>query len=52
MLTDVGAEVNAQGRHYSNVLQAASSKGHEKVVQMLMDAGVDFEQHWSASRAV
>jgi hypothetical protein len=27
--------------HYCNALQAASSENHEKVVQMLIDAGVD-----------
>jgi ankyrin repeat protein len=36
---DAKAEVNAQGGDYGNVLQAASAKGHDKVVQMLMVAG-------------
>jgi hypothetical protein len=34
-LLDEGAEVNAQGGGYGNALQAASSRGHEKVVQIL-----------------
>jgi hypothetical protein len=33
--------VNAQGGHYGNALQAASVEGHEKVVQMLLNAGAD-----------
>ena len=33
------ADVNAQGGLYGNALQAASVRGHEKVAQMLMDAG-------------
>jgi ankyrin repeat protein len=41
MLLDEGAEVNAQGGHYGNVLQAASSGGHEKVVQMLLNKGAE-----------
>ena len=36
-----GAEVNAQGGHFGNALQAASSLGQEKVVQMLLDAGAE-----------
>ena len=35
------ANINAQGGYYGNVLQAASLRGHEKVVQMLMDAGAE-----------
>jgi len=35
------AKVNAEGGDYSNALQAASREGHEKVVQMLIDAGAD-----------
>jgi hypothetical protein len=33
--------VNAQGGGYGNALQAASSEGHEEVVQMLLDQGAD-----------
>ncbi|KAH7268752.1 hypothetical protein B0J15DRAFT_441888 [Fusarium solani] len=34
-----GADVNAQGGHFSNALQAASSGGHLEVVQLLLDEG-------------
>ena len=33
--------VNVQGGFFGNALQAASSEGHDKVVQMLLDAGAD-----------
>jgi ankyrin repeat domain-containing protein 50 len=33
--------VNAQGGAYGNALQAASFKGHDKIVRMLIDAGAD-----------
>ncbi len=33
MLMDAGADMNAQGGRYGNVLQAASVEGHDKVVQ-------------------
>jgi len=39
ILIDVGADVNARGGYYGNALQAASTRGHEKVVQILIDAG-------------
>lgn len=41
MLLEKGADVNAQGSFYSNVLQAASFRGHETVVQMLLEKGAD-----------
>ena len=41
MLLDKGADVNAQGGWYGNALQAASSRGHEKVVQILLDKGAE-----------
>jgi hypothetical protein len=41
MLMDAGADVNAQGGRYGNALQAASVKGHDKMVQMLTDAKAD-----------
>ncbi|KAI1595117.1 Arp Ankyrin repeat [Pyrenophora tritici-repentis] len=41
MLLDAGADVNAQGGHYGNALQAASTEGHEQVVKMLLDAGAE-----------
>ena len=38
-LLDKDAEVNAQGGYYSNALQAASVRGHEQIVKMLLNAG-------------
>ncbi|KAM0708540.1 hypothetical protein Q7P35_005192 [Cladosporium inversicolor] len=40
-LLDKGADVNAQGREYSNALQAASARGHNEIVQQLLDKGAD-----------
>ncbi|KAK5045846.1 hypothetical protein LTR84_008939 [Exophiala bonariae] len=37
------ADVNAQGGEYGNALVAASSRGYEKVVQMLLDHGADVD---------
>ena len=34
-------DINAQGGHYGNALQAASSRGHNQIVQMLLDKGAD-----------
>jgi hypothetical protein len=39
MLLDKGAEVNAQGGHFGNALEAASSGGHEAVVRLLRGKG-------------
>ncbi|KAH8714820.1 ankyrin repeat-containing domain protein [Phaeosphaeriaceae sp. PMI808] len=36
-----GADVNAQGGHYRNALQAASLQGHEQIVKLLIDGGAD-----------
>jgi ankyrin repeat protein len=41
LLLDKSAEVNAQGGHYGNALQAASFGGHEQVVKMLLDNRAD-----------
>jgi hypothetical protein len=41
MLLNVGADVHAQREYYGNALQAVSYHGHEKVVQMLVNAGAD-----------
>ncbi|KAI0569994.1 ankyrin repeat domain-containing protein, partial [Pyrenophora tritici-repentis] len=43
-LLDAGADVNAQGGHFSNALQAASEGGHEQVVKALLDAGAHQRQ--------
>jgi ankyrin repeat protein len=45
ILIDAGADVNAQGGEYGNALQAASAEGHDKVVQMLMNAGAVERAH-------
>jgi ankyrin repeat protein len=39
LLVDKGADVNAQGGVHSNALQAASLRGHEQVVKLLVDKG-------------
>ncbi|CAG8882698.1 unnamed protein product, partial [Penicillium egyptiacum] len=36
-----GADANAQGGQYGNALQAACSKGHDKIAQMLLERGAD-----------
>jgi len=38
-LLEKGAEINAQGRHFGNALQAASAGGHKEVVQQLLEKG-------------
>ena len=40
-LIENGADVNARGGTYGNVLQVASYKGHHKVIHILSDAGAD-----------
>lgn len=37
----LSATIDAQGGFYGHALQAASIRGHEKVVQMLLDRGAD-----------
>ncbi len=39
--SNVSKKINAQGGRYGNALQAASYRGHEKVMQMLLDKGAD-----------
>jgi Ankyrin repeats (3 copies) len=41
LLLNRGADVNAQGGHYGNALQAASYGGHEKIVELLLKRGAD-----------
>ncbi|KAK2765812.1 pfs domain-containing protein [Colletotrichum kahawae] len=36
-----GADVNAQGGRYGNALQAASERGHQEIIQMLLNNGAD-----------
>lgn len=36
-----GADVNAQGGRHGNALQAASHRGHGKVVELLMERGAE-----------
>jgi len=38
ILLEAGAEVDAQGGQCGNALRPASINGHEKVVQVLLDA--------------
>ncbi|EAA63168.1 hypothetical protein AN3267.2 [Aspergillus nidulans FGSC A4] len=39
--TTVMGTLNARGGYYGNPLQAASARGHEKIVQILLDHGAD-----------
>jgi ankyrin repeat domain-containing protein 50 len=41
ILTQEVVDINAQGGHFGNALQAASSEGHEKVVELLLGKGAD-----------
>lgn len=41
LLLDKGADVNAQGGLYGNTLRAASYRGHEQVVKLLLSKGVN-----------
>ena len=41
MLLKKGANLNIQGSYYGNALQAASKGGYNKVVQTLLEKGVD-----------
>ncbi|KAM3513179.1 hypothetical protein MY11210_003204 [Beauveria gryllotalpidicola] len=36
-----GADVNARGGFYGNALQAASTKGYQEIIQLLLDNGAD-----------
>jgi ankyrin repeat protein len=39
LLLNKGADINAQGRKYSNALQAALSRDYEHIVRMLLVRG-------------
>ena len=39
VLAEVGADVNAQGGHFGNALQAASYGGHAEIVRQLLEHG-------------
>jgi ankyrin repeat protein len=41
LLINKGADVNAQGGHYGNALQAASCGGHKEIVTLLVEKGAD-----------
>ncbi|THU87131.1 hypothetical protein K435DRAFT_867584, partial [Dendrothele bispora CBS 962.96] len=41
LLTDVGADMNAQGGEYGSVLQAAAYGNNKRIVELLVDAGAD-----------
>ncbi|KAI1856341.1 uncharacterized protein JN550_013827 [Neoarthrinium moseri] len=41
MLLSQGADINVQGGHHGNALQAASFGGHREIVQLLLDKGAD-----------
>lgn len=46
LLLNAGAHVNAQGGHYGNALQAASGRGYQQVVKLLLDKGaVRYAKH-------
>jgi ankyrin repeat protein len=44
LLVDNGADVNAQGADNDNALQAASHRGDEAVVRLLVDKGAKVAQ--------
>ncbi|KAH7394829.1 ankyrin repeat-containing domain protein [Pyrenochaeta sp. MPI-SDFR-AT-0127] len=41
LLLDKGADVNAQEGVFGNTIYAASDRGHEQVVKLLLDEGAD-----------
>ena len=43
LLMNKGADIKTGSRKYRTVLQLASSKGYEAVVELLLDQGVDFD---------
>ena len=58
LLVDEGVDVNTQGGYYGNKLQAASSKGHDAIIKLLLDKSVDVKNRmldiggsWNVSRS-
>ena len=49
-LLEKGADVNAQGGHFGNALQAASYGGDEGVVRSLLEKGADVNAQGGALR--
>jgi hypothetical protein len=45
------ADVNAEGGGYGSALQAASEKGHEQVVKLLLEENADVNA-WGAIRQI
>ena len=41
LLRENGTDVNAQGGHFGNALQAASYAGHKAIAKLLIDNGAD-----------
>lgn len=42
LLLEKGADIDAQGRHFGNALQAAAAEtGNEKTIQSLLEEGAD-----------
>ncbi|ERF72882.1 hypothetical protein EPUS_08495 [Endocarpon pusillum Z07020] len=52
MLLAKNADVNAQGGEYGNALQAASLRGHEKVVEILLAKNADVNAHEKSGNAL
>ena len=44
VLLQMGADVNAQGEHHGNALQAASFQGHEVITKQLIEKGARTEE--------
>jgi hypothetical protein len=44
-ITISGSDVNAQGGYFGNALQAASLRGHMKIVKLLADIDIDLNAH-------
>jgi hypothetical protein len=45
ILINAGADMNTENRYYSNVLQTASLKDLEKIMQILIDADAVNREH-------